>query len=162
MRNYLSCSLLIILILIGVIYEVDGATYEVETKYGIKELVVPDESTELQVLLILARSYYELDHEYSEITNQIEELLSTIDAYKVTVHSYQVEVAELETKYKDLIENYDILLRAKNPPMRFLAGVNAELDSIGVELGIQLLDTIQITAALSGLNRVQIGVTAVL
>lgn len=162
MRIFNKYITLVLLFFIGLLPPLSAVTYEVETKYGVRDVVIPEGHSELQVLLTLAQYYYELDHEYNDLTHRVKELLSEIDEYKSVVSKYSDEMSELDTKYKKLIKDYDTLLKAENPAIRFLAGVNAELDSIGVGVGIQLLDKIQVTAFLNGLSRVQVGVTAVI
>ena len=77
--------------------------YEIETKYGTRTVVVPEGYTEEDVMLILAKNYYELDYEYKELSESAKKLVSDVE-------SYMEENKKLREDYDNLISDYDILV----------------------------------------------------
>jgi len=81
-----------------------STTYEIETKYGTRKLVIPDGYTEQEALLIIAKSYYEQNEEYKELQNKVEGLTDSVE-------EYVVENQTLREEYDDLLNTYDILIK---------------------------------------------------
>ena len=78
--------------------------YEIDTKYGKEQVVIPDGYTAEEVLLIVAKNYYELNHEHTELEESVEKLNATID-------NYIEQNRELRERYNALIVKYDNLIK---------------------------------------------------
>ena len=77
--------------------------YEIDTKYGTRQVVIPDGYTTEEVLLIVAKNYYELDYEHTELEESVEVLNTTIE-------TYIEQNRDLREKYNELITEYDNLV----------------------------------------------------
>ena len=78
--------------------------YEIDTKYGKEQVVIPDGYTAEEVLLIVAKNYYELNHEHEELIIKAEEL-------DKSVNSYIEANRELRDKYLKILADYDNLVK---------------------------------------------------
>lgn len=78
--------------------------YEIDTKYGKEQVVIPEGYTEKDVLLIVAKNYYELNYEHTELEESVEKLNSTIE-------TYIEQNRELRNKYTDILVKYDNLVK---------------------------------------------------
>ena len=77
---------------------------DIDTKYGKEQVVIPDGYTAEEVLLIVAKNYYELNHEHEELLIKAEELNNSLAEY--------VELNKsLREKYDALILDYDSLVK---------------------------------------------------
>ena len=79
-------------------------TYEIDTKYGKEQVVIPDGYTAEEVLLIVAKNYYELNYEHTELEESVEKLNATID-------NYIEQNRELRERHNALIVKYDNLVK---------------------------------------------------
>lgn len=78
--------------------------YEIDTKYGKEQVIIPDGYTEKDVLLIIAKNYYELNYEHTELEESVEKLNTTIE-------TYIEQNKDLRDKYSNLIIKYDDLVK---------------------------------------------------
>jgi len=77
--------------------------YEIDTKYGKEQVVIPDGYTAEDVLIIVAKNYYELNHEH-------EELLAEVESLNASVNEYIELNRELRERHNALIVKYDNLV----------------------------------------------------
>lgn len=142
--------ILILVILITSLYAFADTTYEVETKYGLKTVVVPDGQTTEDVMLILAKYYYELDEDYKSLQKSTEELIEK-------ANSYMDSNNKLVEHYNNLIDDYDILSDkltqlAKVKTLRYFAFVNAiysfknPTPGFSLDLGVTFFEKVSIKA----------------
>lgn len=113
----------------GILYA--DQTYQVETSIGTKTVVVPDGMSELDVLLYLAKFYYELDNEYQSLLISSKELAKNVETYIAENKSLREKCDELVAKYQILTKDYEEL--AKVNPLQGLFGLEITLrDNINI------------------------------
>lgn len=101
-----------------------STTYEVETDQGIQQVVIPDGMSEIDVLLYLAKSYYNLYYDYEELKSQADTLTNQVSSY---ISSNQ----ELRVKYEDLLSSYEelsSLYKKSLKPQTLKASIGANID----------------------------------
>lgn len=118
MKKFL-CFLLAFIIVIGSVGAVDY--YEVDTKYGIKTVVVPDGYTSEDVLCEVAKAYYELSGDFDALNIQYKELSEE-------VKDYITKNEELRFSYETLQNQYQTLVS--------LQGKESFLNNFGIYLGL--------------------------
>ena len=92
----------LLLCLVGCLWA--ATTYDIDTKYGKEQVVIPDGYTAEEVLLIVAKNYYELNHEHEELLVKAEELDKSVSSY--------IEAnRELRDKYLKILADYDNLVK---------------------------------------------------
>lgn len=92
----------LLLCLVGCLWAT--TTYDIDTKYGKEQVVIPDGYTAEEVLLIVAKNYYELNHEHEELIVKAEELDKSVSSY--------IEAnRELRDKYLKILADYDNLVK---------------------------------------------------
>lgn len=79
-------------------------TYEIDTKYGKEQVVIPDGYTAEEVLLIVAKNYYELNYEHTELEKSVEGL-------NATINDYIEQNRSLREKYNSILVKYDNLVK---------------------------------------------------
>ena len=95
-------AMTLLLCLVGCLWA--ATTFDIDTKYGKEQVVIPDGYTAEEVLLIVAKNYYELNHEHEELLIKAEELNNSLAEY--------VELNKsLREKYDALILDYDSLVK---------------------------------------------------
>ena len=102
LRKVLIMTLL--MLLVGSFSVWADTTYEIETKYGVEQVIIPDGYTAEEVLLIVAKNYYELNHEH-------EELLTEVESLNASVKEYIEANRELREKYLKTLNDYDTLVK---------------------------------------------------
>lgn len=100
---------IVLIVLMALLYTpvFSDITYEINTKYGKEQVVIPDGYTEKDVLLKLAEAYYEQDHDIKELEEEITNLIKASE-------DYISENKSLRLKYEDLIKDYDVLVNRLN------------------------------------------------
>lgn len=112
--------------------------YTVSTKYGDKRVVVPDGYTTEDVLLSVAKAYYEMDYEFKEVNTKLEELLIQVDEYIKDNKELREQYNALNTDYASLVKTLESLDRLDIVRVYSLAEVNIrdKVDSLGLSLGM--------------------------
>ena len=96
--------ILLFIILLSASSIMADTVYEIDTEYGKEKVVIPDGYTEKDVLLKVAKAYYELNHDAEILKNQLQETTESCE-------SYLSENKSLREKYNDLITDYDVLIK---------------------------------------------------
>lgn len=97
------------------------AVYEIETSQGTQQVVIPEGYTEKDVLLAIAKAYYELSWDFDELTIKAQKLSEDID-------TYIAENKQLRADYEALIADYKLLTEkltklSKVTPVAAIAGI---------------------------------------
>lgn len=97
--------ILITLLMLGVLCSLMAETvYTIDTDYGQEQVIIPDGYTDTEVLLKIAKAYYELNRDYKDLRTETEELTLASETY---IKDNQI----LRAKYQDLILDYEVLVK---------------------------------------------------
>ena len=137
MKKFLICIILLMIPLMCF----SGTSYVVDTSQGEKSVVVPDGMTCEDVMLTLAKNYYEISYEYDSALEELDNLKSEVLSYIEENKSLRESRAQLEKDYQDLAEKQDKLLSKQNflvyiKPSAIFNGY--ETSGLGVSLGFIL------------------------
>lgn len=147
MKKFL-CILIILTTLCGITYA--SQTFEVETKYGIKTVVILDGYTAEEVLCQVAKAYYELNEEHKVLITEYQELSDEVKEY---IKSNE----ELRTSYNDIQDKYQTLVSLQNKDsftdnFRLYINMDSSLGgnslSLGVNGGIMVFEKIMLGGGL--------------
>ena len=115
--------------------------YKVNTSQGEKTVVVPTGMTCEDVMLTLAKNYYEISYEYDSTLEDLSDLKSEVEAYVEENKTLRESRAQLEKDYQDLTKKQDKLLSKQN----FLVYIKSsaifngyETSGLGASLGFIL------------------------
>lgn len=141
--------------------------YTIDTDYGEKTVVIPDGYTEKDVLLIIAKNYYELNEEDKQLKEKINEL-------NIQVTEYITENQSLREKNTSLTENYSQLLKKYETlnsmgfirgfvvgGLSYTIGQNSKVSSGGVDVGLILGDSFIFKCGINYPWRVDFGIGVV-
>ena len=106
MKKFLICIILSMISLACF----SGTSYVVDTSQGQKSVVVPDGMTCEDVMLTLAKNYYEISYEYDSALEELGNLKSEVLSYIEENKSLRESRAQLEKDYQDLTKKQDKLL----------------------------------------------------
>ena len=95
MKKILAC---IILLMIPFMCFSD-TVYKVNTSHGEKTVVVPEGMTCEDVMLTLAKNYYEISYEYDSTLEDLDNLKSEVEAYVEENKTLREPRAQLEKDY---------------------------------------------------------------
>lgn len=129
-------------------------TYKIETSKGTQEVIIPDGYTEKDVLLEVAKAYYELSYDFDEITEKVETLTKDVETYIQENQKLRSEYDQLDSDYKTLVEK----LTKTSKPTIFKglvgAGVGYYQTSIYpvLNLGAELFERFSLVSSLGFLN----------
>ena len=141
--------LLLLILTIAPIYS--ATTYIVETAYGNKTVAIPDEYTDKDVLLIIAKAYYELSEEQKQLTAEYNSLKSQLTDYIEINTSLRNRNSELQKNYDSLVKKLETL--NSMGVVRGLAGGHLSffnsLSGGGLDLGLIFFDTYMINASIN-------------
>lgn len=101
--------LMIVSITLVVLFSVFPTTYTIDTKYGEREVVVPDGYTDKDVLLIVAKNYYEQTEDFTALQTKAEELTQQVDQYVSENQKLRDEYNDLFSLYERLVSKYQTL-----------------------------------------------------
>ena len=137
MKKILAC---IILLMIPFMCFSD-TVYKVNTSHGEKTVVVPTGMTCEDVMLTLAKNYYEISYEYDSTLEDLSDLKSEVEAYVEENKTLRESRAQLEKDYQDLTRKQDKLLSKQNflvyiKPSAIFNGY--ETSGLGASLGFIL------------------------
>ena len=110
MKKFLICIILSMISLACF----SGTSYVVDTSQGQKSVVVPDGMTCEDVMLTLAKNYYEISYEYDSALEELDNLKSEVLSYIEENKSLRESRAQLEKDYQDLTKKQDKLLSKQN------------------------------------------------
>ena len=110
MKKFLICIILSMIPLMCF----SGTSYVINTSQGEKSVVVPDGMTCEDVMLTLAKNYYEISYEYDSALEELDNLKSEVLSYIEENKSLRESRAQLEKDYQDLVKKQDKLLRKQN------------------------------------------------
>lgn len=146
---------IVLIAILGCFSLLASTTYEIDTKYGKEKVVIPDGYTEKDVLLEVAKAYYEQNHDMKDIQSQLDSLTETAE-------SYIEENASLRAKYQDLIQDYDVLIKrleqkAKLGWLKGFVGANYSkqkgYDGVGLSVGALLFNKVLLNSSVSYLTK---------
>ena len=97
----LLCIMMMFLALGGALYS--EQVFEVDTKSGIKTVVVPDGYSTEEVLCQIAKAYYELDEDYDTLTIQYEDLAEEVNPLQASDKSRIIPFLALHIFFSHMI-----------------------------------------------------------
>lgn len=143
-------KVLLVCLILFITFGLFATSYTVETKYGEKEVVVPEGYSELDVLLIIAKNYYELYEESQELQDKVTELNGSINSYVSENQTLRTNYTNLTELYSDLIAKYEVL--SKVDVLKGYVGgglkysYNTTMAGFNVELGAFLFEKVLLKA----------------
>lgn len=141
--------LIFTLLIIMPVYSV--TTYTIETAYGDKTVVVPDGYTDKDVLLIVAKSYYELNEEQKQLTSEYETLKTQLSEY-ININTSLREInSELQNNYDTVVRKLETL-NSMGMVKGLVGGHLSFFDKVssgGLDIGIIFSDTYIINASVN-------------
>lgn len=105
----------------------EDTVYTVETSKGTYDVVVPEGMTDKDVLLEIAKAYYELDFKYDELDKSSKELASEAKGYVAENQALRDKYNTLDSKYQALIANY----KKYTKPQAVTGLLGADLNFVG-------------------------------
>ena len=144
----LLCIMMIFLSLGGALYS--EQIFEVDTKSGIKTVVVPDGYSTEEVLCQIAKAYYELDEDYDTLTIQYKDLSEEIKEYIKDNEELRFSYDTLQKQYQSLVslQNKDSLLDNFRLYLSMDSSLINEFLSMGVNGGMVLFDKVMLGGGL--------------
>ena len=144
----LLCIMMIFLSLGGALYS--EQIFEVDTKSGIKTVVVPDGYSTEEVLCQIAKAYYELDEDYDTLTIQYEDLSEEIKEYIKDNEELRFSYDTLQKQYQSLVslQNKDSLMDNFRLYLSMNSSLNRGVPSMGVNGGMVLFDKVMLGGGL--------------
>lgn len=126
-------------------------TYTIDTEYGEKTVVIPDGYTEKDVLLVLAKNYYELNEEDKILKEKVDSLTTQVSSYMEENKHLRQSNTTLQEKYDSLVKKQETL-----NSMGFVRGFTVgylsfvrQVTSGGVDVGVILGDSFIIKGSFS-------------
>lgn len=144
----LLCMIMVLLTLTNMAYA--GQTFEIDTAYGIKTVVIPDGYTAEEVLCQVAKAYYELNEEHKELIIQYQELSEEVKGYIKSNEDLRTEYLHLQEQYRTLVslQNKDSLMDNFRLYMTVDSSLNNTSLSVGTSVGIILLENLMMGGGL--------------
>ena len=137
MKKFLICIILSMISLACF----SGTSYVVDTSQGQKSVVVPDGMTCEDVMLTLAKNYYEISYEYDSALEELDNLKSEVLSYIEENKSLRESRVQLEKDYQDLTKKQDKLLSKQNLLVYIKSSAifnGCETSGLGASLGFIL------------------------
>ena len=124
--------------------------FEVDTKYGVKTVVVPDGYSTEEVLCQIAKAYYELDEDYDTLTIQYEDLAEEVKEYIKDNEELRFSYDTLQKQYQSLVslQNKDSLMDNFRLYLSMNSSLNRGFPSMGVNGGTVLFDKLMLGGGL--------------
>lgn len=144
----LLCIMMIFLSLGGALYS--EQIFEVDTKSGIKTVVVPDGYSTEEVLCQIAKAYYELDEDYDTLTIQYEDLSEEIKEYIKDNEELRFSYDTLQKQYQSLasFQNKDSFMDNFRLYLSLDSSLNGYSLSVGMNGGMVLLEKLMLGGGL--------------
>ena len=142
------CIMMMFLALGGALYS--EQIFEVDTKYGVKTVVVPDGYSTEEVLCQVAKAYYELDEDYDTLTIQYEDLAEEVKEYIKDNEELRFSYDTLQKQYQSLVslQNKDSLMDNFRLYLSMNSSLNRGFPSMGVNGGTVLFDKLMLGGGL--------------
>ena len=123
-------KLIVFILVMMLAVPVFATSYEIMTDRGKQEVVVPDGYDPLDVLLIIAQNYYNLNYKYEEIVIDYEKLTDKANSYIEANNQLRANYCALESKFEDLSKAFENLSKEYSKTTR--------IDLIKSQVGFQL------------------------
>ena len=123
-------KLIVFILVMMLAVPVFATSYEIMTDKGKQEVVVPDGYDPLDVLLIIAQNYYNLNYKYEEIVVDYEKLTDKANSYIEANNQLRANYCALESKFEDLSKAFENLSKEYSKATR--------IDLIKSQVGFQL------------------------
>lgn len=123
-------KLIVFILVMMLAVPVFATSYEIMTDKGKQEVVVPDGYDPLDVLLIIAQNYYNLNYKYEEIVIDYEKLADKANSYIEANNQLRANYCALESKFEDLSKAFENLSKEYSKTTR--------IDLIKSQVGFQL------------------------
>lgn len=129
--------------------------YEVETKSGTQQVIIPDGYTEKDVLLILAKAYYDLNTDYDKLAENVKDLSTQVETYIAKNQELRQEYDKLIDLNQQLTEKLET--KAKLVLLRPLFGGGVGYDPLNKSIapsiiaGAELLEKLQVFTMVQGI-----------
>lgn len=123
-------KLIVFILVMMLAVPVFATSYEIMTDKGKQEVVVPDGYDPLDVLLIIAQNYYNLNYKYEEIVIDYEKLTDKANSYIEANNQLRANYCALESKFEDLSKAFENLSKEYSKTTR--------IDLIKSQVGFQL------------------------
>ena len=123
-------KLIVFILVMMLAVPVFATSYEIMTDRGKQEVVVPDGYDPLDVLLIIAQNYYNLNYKYEEIVIDYEKLTDKANSYIEANNQLRANYYALESKFEDLSKAFENLSKEYSKATR--------IDLIKSQVGFQL------------------------
>ena len=136
-----------------------ATSYEIMTDKGKQEVVVPDGYDPLDVLLIIAQNYYNLNYKYEEIVIDYEKLTDKANSYIEANNQLRANYCALESKFEDLSKAFENLSKEYSKATKidliksqvgFQLGYNPFVQklNIGVTYGAVLMEKVNLLSSI--------------
>lgn len=144
----LLCIMMIFLSLGGALYS--EQIFEVDTKSGIKTVVVPDGYSTEEILCQIAKAYYELDEDYDTLTIQYEDLSEEVKEYIKDNEELRFSYDTLQKQYQSLVslQNKDSTLDNFRLYLSMDSSLTNKFPFMGVSGGMVLFDKLMLGGGL--------------
>ena len=123
-------KLIVFILVMMLAVPVFATSYEIMTDRGKQEVVVPDGYDPLDVLLIIAQNYYNLNYKYEEIVIDYEKLTDKVNSYIEANNQLRANYCALESKFEDLSKAFENLSKEYSKATK--------IDLIKSQVGFQL------------------------
>ena len=123
-------KLIVFILVMMLAVPVFATSYEIMTDRGKQEVVVPDGYDPLDVLLIIAQNYYNLNYKYEEIVVDYEKLTDKANSYIEANNQLRANYCALESKFEDLSKAFENLSKEYSKATK--------IDLIKSQVGFQL------------------------
>ena len=123
-------KLIVFILVMMLAVPVFATSYEIMTDKGKQEVVVPDGYDPLDVLLIIAQNYYNLNYKYEEIVIDYEKLTDKANSYIEANNQLRANYYALESKFEDLSKAFENLSKEYSKATK--------IDLIKSQVGFQL------------------------
>ena len=123
-------KLIVFILVMMLAVPVFATSYEIMTDRGKQEVVVPDGYDPLDVLLIIAQNYYNLNYKYEEIVIDYEKLTDKANSYIEANNQLRANYCALESKFEDLSKAFENLSKEYSKATK--------IDLIESQVGFQL------------------------
>lgn len=142
------CIIIAMLALTSVVYA--SQTFEIETNYGVKTVIIPDGYTAEEVLCQVAKAYYELNEEHKVLITQYEDLSEEVKGYIKSNEELRTEYSHLKEQYQTLValQNKNSFMENFKLYLAIDSSISNNSLSIGGNVGVILLKGIMIGGGL--------------
>lgn len=152
-------KLIVFILVMMLAVPVFATSYEIMTDKGKQEVVVPDGYDPLDVLLIIAQNYYNLNYKYEEIVIDYEKLTDKANSYIEANNQLRANYCALESKFEDLSKAFENLSKEYSKATRsdliksqvgFQLGYNpfVQKPNIGVTYGAVLMEKVNLLSSI--------------